>query len=77
MQAGANAAGKNLRPHAKTHKCSTLAKMQLAKGAVGVSVAKVSEVEGVVYAGVHGVLIGHRVVDAWPIELCGRSQYRS
>ncbi|MCJ7594659.1 MAG: alanine racemase, partial [Desulfobacterales bacterium] len=57
MQAGANAAGKNLRPHAKTHKCSTLARMQLAKGAVGVSVAKVSEAEGLVNAGVHGILI--------------------
>ena len=26
MQAAARAAGKNLRPHAKTHKCSLLAK---------------------------------------------------
>lgn len=26
MQALADAAGKNLRPHAKTHKCSTLAR---------------------------------------------------
>jgi D-serine deaminase-like pyridoxal phosphate-dependent protein len=32
MQASAKAAGKNLRPHAKSHKCSILAKKQLAAG---------------------------------------------
>ena len=35
MQATVATAGKALRPHAKTHKCSLLAKMQLAAGAVG------------------------------------------
>ena len=57
MQASANAAGKKLRPHAKTHKCSILAKKQLEKGAIGVCVAKVSEAEALVNSGVHGVLI--------------------
>ena len=57
MQANARAAGKELRPHAKSHKCSTLAKRQLEKGAVGVCVAKVSEAEVLVNTGVPGVLI--------------------
>lgn len=57
MQARADAAGKNLRPHAKTHKCSALAKKQIAKGAVGVCVAKISEAEVLVNAGVHGILV--------------------
>jgi D-serine deaminase-like pyridoxal phosphate-dependent protein len=57
MQMSANGANKKLRPHAKTHKCSTLAKKQLEKGAVGVCVAKVSEAEALVNAGVHGVLV--------------------
>ncbi len=57
MQARANAAGKTLRPHAKTHKCTVLAKKQLEKGAIGVCVAKVSEAEALVDAGVHGILV--------------------
>lgn len=57
MQARVKAAGKALRPHAKTHKCSTLAKMQIANGAIGVCAAKVSEAEALVEAGMSGVLI--------------------
>ena len=57
MQARATAAGKNLRPHAKTHKCSTLAQRQIDKGAIGVCVAKVSEARPLVEAGVKGILI--------------------
>jgi len=38
------------RPHAKTHKCPTIAKLQLAGGSVGICTAKLSEAE-VLYAG--------------------------
>jgi D-serine deaminase-like pyridoxal phosphate-dependent protein len=57
MQAWVKAAGKALRPHAKTHKCSTLAKMQVANGAIGICAAKVSEAEALINAGISGVLI--------------------
>jgi D-serine deaminase-like pyridoxal phosphate-dependent protein len=57
MQARVKAAGKALRPHAKTHKCSTLAKMQVANGAIGICAAKVSEAEALVDAGMSGVLV--------------------
>jgi len=57
MQARVKTAGKALRPHAKTHKCSTLAKMQVANGAIGVCAAKVSEAEVLVDAGISGILI--------------------
>jgi 3-hydroxy-D-aspartate aldolase len=33
--------GKNLRPHAKAHKCVEIARRQLASGAVGICVATV------------------------------------
>ena len=33
------------RPHAKTHKCPTIAKLQLAGGSIGICTAKVSEAE--------------------------------
>jgi D-serine deaminase-like pyridoxal phosphate-dependent protein len=57
MQARVKAAGKALRPHAKTHKCSMLAKMQVANGGIGVCAAKVSEAEALVDAGMSGVLV--------------------
>ena len=45
MAAHVNAAGKKIRPHSKTHKCPEIARRQVAAGAVGVCVAKVSEAE--------------------------------
>ncbi|MEJ5357111.1 MAG: DSD1 family PLP-dependent enzyme [Desulfobacterales bacterium] len=57
MQARVKAAGKALRPHAKTHKCSTLAKMQIANGAIGVCAAKIAEAEALVEAGLSGILL--------------------
>ncbi|MDE2907214.1 MAG: alanine racemase, partial [Acidobacteriota bacterium] len=33
------------RPHAKTHKCPAIARMQLETGSVGICVAKVSEAQ--------------------------------
>ncbi len=39
------AAGLALRPHAKTHKCVEIARMQVDRGAVGLSVATVGEAE--------------------------------
>jgi len=68
MQAAALAAGKNLRPHAKTHKCSILAKKQIQTGAIGVCAAKISEAEVLADAGVSGILVTGPVVSAQKIE---------
>lgn len=57
MQALADGSGKALRPHAKTHKCSALARKQIETGAIGICVAKVSEAERLVHAGIDRVLI--------------------
>ena len=57
MQGGADAAGKKLRPHAKSHKCSTLADKQLKYGAIGVCAAKVSEAEVLVNNGIRDILV--------------------
>jgi 3-hydroxy-D-aspartate aldolase len=56
------AAGKKLRPHAKTHKCPEIARRQVAAGAVGVCVAKVGEAEVMAAAGVRTLLITTEVV---------------
>src|SRR5690349_21535226 len=51
-----------VRPHAKTHKCPTIALKQMELGAVGVCVQKVSEAEAMVYGGVRDVLVTNEVV---------------
>jgi D-serine deaminase-like pyridoxal phosphate-dependent protein len=55
MQTAADAAGKRLRPHAKTHKSVELAKRQLAGGAVGICCAKLGEAEVFAAAGVEDI----------------------
>ena len=50
-------AGLDLRPHAKTHKCSQVAKRQIGAGAVGVCVATIREAEALAAAGIGGLLL--------------------
>lgn len=61
-------AGKNLRPHAKTHKCSRIARRQMEAGAAGVCAAKVSEAEALVRAGLRDVLVTGPVVSRPKVE---------
>ncbi len=51
-----------LRPHAKMHKSAAIAKLQMAAGAVGVCVQKVSEAEALVDAGVTDLYISNEVI---------------
>ena len=57
MQAKVAAWGVALRPHAKTHKSSDIAKRQIEAGAVGVCCAKIGEAEALAADGVTGILI--------------------
>jgi D-serine deaminase-like pyridoxal phosphate-dependent protein len=68
MQTHAIAFGKQLRPHAKTHKCSHIAKMQLNAGCIGICVAKVSEAEVLVNRGLREILITSPVVTDYKIN---------
>jgi D-serine deaminase-like pyridoxal phosphate-dependent protein len=54
--------GLRLRPHAKTHKCATVAKAQLARGAVGICCQKTDEAAAFVDAGVRDVLVTNEVI---------------
>lgn len=45
MQARCDAAGVGLRAHGKMHKCSTLARLQMAKGAAGICAQTIGEAE--------------------------------
>ncbi|HEY3066937.1 MAG TPA: DSD1 family PLP-dependent enzyme [Methylomirabilota bacterium] len=57
MAAHVRAAGKQIRPHAKTHKCPEIARRQVAAGALGVACAKLGEAEVMASAGIRGLLI--------------------
>ncbi|MDZ7799792.1 MAG: alanine racemase [Trueperaceae bacterium] len=58
-QAYADAQEVRLRPHAKTHKSPALAREQVARGAVGICVAKLGEAEVMADGGVHDVVMAH------------------
>ena len=51
-----------LRPHAKMHKSATLAKRQMAAGAVGVCVQKTAEAEALAAGGVNNIYISNEVI---------------
>jgi len=55
MQTAAGARKIRLRPHAKTHKSIDIARMQIARGAVGICCAKLGEAEVFAEAGVEDI----------------------
>jgi D-serine deaminase-like pyridoxal phosphate-dependent protein len=61
-------AGLELRPHAKTHKSSMIARKQVEAGAVGVCCATLREAEAMVAGGVRGVHITSPVVGEAKVE---------
>ena len=65
-------AGKQLRPHAKTHKCPEIARRQLEVGnCAGICAAKLSEAEALADAGIQDVLITSPVTAPWKIARIG------
>ena len=62
MAAHAKKSGKNLRPHAKTHRCPEIARRQIEAGALGVACAKLGEAEVMAHAGIRGLLITTEIV---------------
>ena len=57
-----------LRPHYKSHKCAELAHRQIASGAIGMTCAKLSEAEDLVFSGINDILIANQVVE--PAKIC-------
>jgi D-serine deaminase-like pyridoxal phosphate-dependent protein len=62
MQKKADECRVSLRPHIKTHKIPELAHLQVHLGAVGITVAKVSEAEVMAEAGIKDIFIANQVV---------------
>ncbi|MEA2744642.1 MAG: 3-hydroxy-D-aspartate aldolase [Acetobacteraceae bacterium] len=66
--------GVKLRAHAKTHKSPVIAKLQMARGAVGNCVQKVAEAEVLAWGGVPDILVSNEVVGAAKLaRLCALS----
>lgn len=57
MQAACDARGVRLRPHGKMHKCSTLGRLQVEHGAVGLCCQTVGETEAFARAGIKDLLV--------------------
>jgi D-serine deaminase-like pyridoxal phosphate-dependent protein len=57
----------NLRPHAKTHKCVEIARLQVEYGAVGITCAKLGEAEVMAAGGIPDILIANQIVG--PIKI--------
>lgn len=72
MAERARAAGVALRPHAKSHKTSALARRQIAAGAAGICCAKLGEAEVLAARGIHGLLVTSPIVGALAAERAAR-----
>ena len=63
------------RPHVKTHKMTTLARMQMNAGACGITCAKIGEAEVMANAGLRDIFIANCLVDRLHFErLCRLAQ---
>lgn len=60
--------GVKLRPHTKTHKLPRIAELQLAAGAPGITVAKVSEAEVMAEHGIPNIFIAYPLIRVSKIE---------
>ncbi|MGF1454024.1 MAG: alanine racemase [Alphaproteobacteria bacterium] len=57
-----------LRPHAKTHKCAQIAKIQIVAGAQGICTAKLAEAEALAREGLSDILVTSPIVGMRPIR---------
>ncbi|WOF73027.1 DSD1 family PLP-dependent enzyme [Parvibaculaceae bacterium PLY_AMNH_Bact1] len=60
--------GLNLRPHAKTHKCAEIARLQISAGALGICCAKLGEAEALAAESIDGILLTSPVVQPFSVE---------
>jgi D-serine deaminase-like pyridoxal phosphate-dependent protein len=57
-----------LRAHGKAHKCPDLAKLQMARGAIGICCQKLSEAEKFFEAGIHDIVISNQIVGEFKVS---------
>jgi D-serine deaminase-like pyridoxal phosphate-dependent protein len=57
-----------LRPHAKTHKCARIARLQIEAGAIGICVATIGEAEAMAAHGISDILVTSAITQQGKIE---------
>ena len=77
IQAACDAAGVANRPHIKTHKNPTLAKLQIAAGAKGITCQKLGEAEVMADAGIDDILISYNLIGDEKMARLGALQSRA
>jgi D-serine deaminase-like pyridoxal phosphate-dependent protein len=77
MQSRADAAGVRLRPHAKTHKCVEVARLQQKAGASGITVSKPSEAEPFASGGFQDIRIAYPLCTPHHFERVAALQERT
>ncbi|WP_024509836.1 D-TA family PLP-dependent enzyme [Bradyrhizobium sp. ARR65] len=77
IQAACDAAGVANRPHIKTHKNPTLAKMQIAAGAKGITCQKLGEAEVMAEAGIDDILISYNLIGEEKMARLGALQAKA
>ena len=68
MQEKADTAGVRMRPHTKTHRTPAIAKLQIAAGAKGITVAKLGEAEVMAAEGLDDIFIANEIVGSVKLE---------
>jgi D-serine deaminase-like pyridoxal phosphate-dependent protein len=77
VQAQCDAAGVANRPHIKTHKSPTLAKLQIEAGAKGITCQKIGEAEIMADAGIDNILISYNLVGEEKMARLGALQTKA
>jgi D-serine deaminase-like pyridoxal phosphate-dependent protein len=62
----------SLRPHAKTHKCLEISRLQIESGAAGITTATIWEASALAAAGIGDILIANQVVGSAKIVLAAQ-----
>jgi D-serine deaminase-like pyridoxal phosphate-dependent protein len=68
--------GRQVRPHVKAHKCTTVGRHQLQAGAVGLCCATVREAEVMAEAGLEGILVTSSVIAPAMVERLAQARER-
>src|SRR5512142_984941 len=77
IQQACDAAGVANRPHIKTHKNPTLARMQIAAGAKGITCQKLGEAEIMANAGIDDILVSYNLLGEEKMARLGALQRKA
>ena len=66
----------NLYPHYKSHKCPAIARLQMARGAKGITCAKLGEALDLAEAGINNIVIANQIVQREKLPVLARLAHK-